>query len=101
MKHAPGPWTVSFRPEAENEYLLWDADYNYLEDTSLPCKSANARLIAAAPELLEALQAIQARINGNFDNPKLFAFGPLSTSAADDCLEIAHAAIAKATGENK
>ena len=49
-------------------------------------------------ELLAALQAIEARVSGVFDSPKLLAFGPLSTSTADDCLNIARAAIAKATG---
>ena len=49
-------------------------------------------------ELLTALEAIRARINGVFDHPALVAFGPLDTCEGD-CAEIARAAIAKATGE--
>ena len=46
---------------------------------------ANARLIAAAPELLEALQAVQAFVHGQADAVEPFG--------------LVRAAIAKATGE--
>lgn len=49
-------------------------------------------------DLLEALEAIEARISGTWDNPALVAFGPLSTNTDADCLSIARAAIAKANG---
>ena len=58
---------------------------------------SNTQLIAAAPELLEALKAIRARLGGEFDNPSLVAFGPLMTTEAD-IEAIAEAAIAKAEG---
>lgn len=36
----------------------------------------------------EALSAIKARIDGEWDNPALVKFGPLSTSVNDDILSI-------------
>jgi len=48
---------------------------------------ANARLIAAAPDLLEALRACHAMLNGETDR-----------QADDDTTEMVLAAIAKATG---
>ncbi len=62
-------------------------------------RQANARLIAAAPDLLAALEAIEARISGTYDNPALMAFGPLSIDTEADCSAIARAAIAKARGQ--
>jgi hypothetical protein len=51
-KHTPGPWHVTVAYSAENVYYLWDEDDNYPKDTSADVMDANARLIAAAPELL-------------------------------------------------
>lgn len=62
------------------------------------CERIN-NLIMAAPELLEALEAIQARINGDFDNPSLLKFGTLD-KLDGDCGSIASAAIAKAWGQS-
>ena len=58
---------------------------------------ANAHLIAAAPEMLEALEAITARINGEYDNPTLIRMGDL-TNVQDDIETYAKRAIAKAKG---
>lgn len=52
-------------------------------------------------ELLSALEAINARINGVYDCPALVAFGPLHHDTQWDCLRIAEEAIAKAKGEIK
>jgi hypothetical protein len=52
-------------------------------------------------ELLSALEAIKARINGVYDCPALVAFGPLQNDTQLDCLRIADEAIAKAKGETK
>lgn len=46
--------------------------------------------------LLAALEAIEARISGEWDNPALVSFGELSTNTDDDVLRIARAAIAAA-----
>ncbi len=54
------------------------------------------RLLAAAPELLAALKAIVARIEGVWDDPDLMAYGPLDINSDRDVMAIAQQAIAKA-----
>ena len=54
------------------------------------------RLKAQNAELVGALRAIVARVNGEFDLPGLVSFGPLSTDIGVDVFDIARAAIAKA-----
>jgi hypothetical protein len=62
--------------------------------------NANAQLIITAvnsyDDMLEALKAIKARLNGEFDHPSLVAYGPLSDSETDDILGYAEEAIQKA-----
>jgi hypothetical protein len=50
----------------------------------------------AHAELVTALTAIVARINGEWDNPALVGFGPLDVNSDNDILAIANAALAKA-----
>lgn len=93
-KHTPGPWevgpvddTVVTHVGADGVRLVVaeiDGDYNQPE--TWPIMEANARLIAAAPELLEALDRIQ-------NWPRVF-----DGLRAED-VAFARAAIAKATGE--
>ena len=105
--HTPGPWTV-LPEEADKDYLrirgtrlgarykvanvhmprLWESNY-VLRDRENAESQANARLIAAAPELLEALQKML---------PELRGLSIVSDTAAE-MLREAEAAIAKATGE--
>lgn len=59
---------------------------------------ANARLIAAAPELLDALETILLRIDGRFDSELLVKQGCLG-STLDDIQAYARQAIAKAKGD--
>lgn len=58
-----------------------------------------ARLISTVSDLLEALQAIKARVAGEFDDPSLMSFGPLTANAVEDVERIAVIALAKARGE--
>lgn len=91
-KHTPGPWTTE-----KNEHGYWVGATNPTNkpvcDVHLFCIDnrepqvfshdetlANARLIAAAPEMLEALQGVVGR-------------------SPDDWYEKVQAAIAKATGK--
>ena len=86
-KHTPGPWAIRQDPKAGPLYN-WnvgiDGRPQYWIQVAV-CSEHDARLIAAAPDLLEALRSI--------------------TDAADEKrvtakhYEIARAAIAKATGE--
>ena len=87
--HTPGPWDA----------IWWDADGLYVgkEDTSAPVdvvaciesnNEADARLIAAAPDLLEALERLADR----------FAFDGVPEDGEEE-YEEALAAIRKACGE--
>jgi len=92
-KHTPGPWQVT--PDRTRVQTADDAiDYQIAdcEDTHFPppleqCE-ANARLIAAVPELLEALKTIIQAFDTTF-NPE----------RRRQVLEDAKQAIAKAEGK--
>ena len=59
-KHTPGPWTCNANYGTQH-YMVWDADGNYHEmrdDVASPEMDANARLIAAAPDLLAPLKEL-------------------------------------------
>lgn len=49
-KHTPGPWNVACE---SGEWFATLQDYS-----PIPCTIENARLIAAAPDLLEALKRL-------------------------------------------
>lgn len=86
FKGTPGPW---YRGGVENNKVSINAG-NYfvaLVDES-SAQLANARLIAAAPELLEALQACE----------KILSEIPLTVDLVEDLL-FARSAIAKALGQ--
>ena len=100
--HTPGPWKLSRTvdgflavagPRGRNVCSVG-------ADELFPDIIHDARLIAAAPDLLEALKAIKARYEGVFDHPALLKQGALNTNAATDMWAIANRAIAKAEGRN-
>ncbi len=83
-KHTPGPWSV-LPNYAKAYFTVFDGDGNFGEldhDTI----SANARLIACAPELLEVLQKWEVFMLANYKPEDISWF------AETQC------AIAKATG---
>lgn len=86
-KHTPGPWTIRETAThitvigANNESLFHD-------DKRIPCVIQDARLIAAAPDLLDALRAMLDNCHDTERDDAIVA----SVAAA-------RAAIAKATGE--
>jgi len=92
-KHTPGPWSVSELSASGH----FSEDYIFIEPGIAVIERAvegqdaedmpNAHLIAAAPELLEALQAARLHIVGE----------ALPTKA--NAIAMIKAAIAKATGE--
>lgn len=68
-QHTPGPWSVERHPHSghplvagEGEYVVADCGNGEIETAS---EEANARLIAAAPELLEALISLRDFLRGN------------------------------------
>ncbi len=105
-QHTPGPWTVETwnyamatppRKEltitAEKDAVakvngLWRSERTVSEIDERQEEKANARLIAAAPELLAALKSITEAYQ------KMFETMPVAWQTYDD---IAQSAIAKAT----
>lgn len=91
-QHTPGPWY-----HFGNEVRHKDNDPRYYDlicqcghhpDKKTEAK-ANAELIASAPTMAEKLDAIAARINGEWDNIALLKLlGPLNTSPIEDIQKI-------------
>jgi hypothetical protein len=66
--HTPGPWTLRMRAKP---ILAWDVVTTDGAVMGGVYEEANARLIAAAPELLEALEAVaQLLDNGQPIDPE-------------------------------
>jgi hypothetical protein len=85
--HTPGPWAIGIDSDSERmQVIAWTGDHvAYVECDPL---DANARLIAAAPDLLEAcLDAYALLINGEEG----------SDSTVDEVLATLRRAHAKAT----
>ena len=108
VQHTPTPWQAE--PEEASEgrgIVICSAAGDAIVATITPEDDhqadavdwANAGLIVQAvnshADLVAALKAIVARINGVWDDPDLVALGPLSTESAD-IEQIAKLAIAKA-----
>ena len=93
MTHTPGAWQVGRVHKGFDGPFDWGI-FNHEEDLiatvwgSGECEKADARLIAAAPELLEALQRLSAQCE------RLRLPGQPETDAE----KTARAVIAKATG---
>jgi hypothetical protein len=65
--HTPGPWTAhgcTLYAGSDRIAQTWDAEYDGLPT---PEMEANAKLIAAAPQLLESLQWALAQISDDLD----------------------------------
>jgi len=104
-KHTPGPWRISAESqsivEQDNQAigsklgLLIATAHGYTDSGYFPDDDegvANARLIAAAPELLEALKIFLNEFND-------FEVMKRTPIAYHKVVKAAHAAIAKAEGE--
>ncbi len=92
-KHTPGPWGCIDTSNHAHDYRLTKPDGStlplHVEANDHSEQRANARLIAAAPDLLKALQkfALKHRHTYGLDG------------AWDEEITMAEAAITKATGE--
>lgn len=88
--HTPGPWHV----DADREFIVVDDSHNPADiacsDMDGAVGIANAKLMAASPELLAACQDLSTRL------------GRLSGHRDDlDAIESARLAIVKAIGEDR
>lgn len=89
-KHTPGPWTVDDNylcAKVKDETIYLAKIHSWSKDAPEEGK-ANARLIAAAPELLESLEWWQKLGNEG-----------ASSDEWDSCQRMMDAVIAKARGE--
>lgn len=80
-KHTPGPWDI----------VKVDCGVFKISGAFACENSANAALIASAPDLLEALRAIKAALEDG---------SVLTQEGIEDMHDIARAAIAKAEGKS-
>lgn len=96
--HTPGPWTIvnpatetwgTYNIQEAYEHISGLTQEGGVSEEQEAVDSANIRLIAAAPELLEALEFIVTRQAGDLP------------TYMNPALEKARAAIAKARGEEK
>ena len=99
MSYIKGPWHIGMKPGP----IIYGKKGEQIADcrSILPRieRNANAKLIQSAPELIETLEAIVARISGVYNHPSLLKKGPLSVDSQHDILVWAKNAISEATGE--
>ncbi|EKC5751867.1 hypothetical protein SNN62_004191 [Cronobacter sakazakii] len=81
MKYSPGPWKWEGKVLCNEKNIVGGGDWDF--------SAANKQLIAAAPDLLEALKSIMELQTRGY------------VVLGDKCTEMARAAIAKAIGEEE
>ncbi len=94
--HAPGPW--SFRGVRDASHRCVEAGPNLIA-SDIPSE-ADARLIAAAPDLKRELLKLRNEVDGliaNFDDELRDVLGDASLDVLTERLTAASAALAKAT----
>ena len=100
--HTPGPWVSGHFDDIDDEIIIQTSEGEYVasidcdgayEGKIAKCIDANARLIAAAPDLLEALKMVGGIIH-NGDDPDGSGFFDITAKE----IEQVFAAIAKAKG---
>jgi hypothetical protein len=94
-KHTPGPWHVGggdIRDAKSYAVALIDPRDKLGE------RDANARLIAAAPEMYEALQAWMDHRSARMSSDD---YSTIPAGRMDEIIRAAESALAKATGEPK
>lgn len=103
--YTPGPWTVQDEYDETLPIDGWDEDLDAsveiarvsLDMLTPKQREANARLIAAAPELLAALEAVMVAIDC-YDSQHEASMARAINRSNPLSIEAARAAIAKAKG---
>jgi len=93
-QHTPGPWQIMTRDSVGDNIFTESKPHRRIANTYGDAEEyiANARLIAAAPDLLAALERIVAKYEAAPD-------GPLGCGFVNGDFFAARAAITKARGE--
>jgi hypothetical protein len=101
VSHTPGPWTAESYPSIKHPNGVWYIKGPAEEDYEGWTNPADARLIAAAPVLLAALEQIAGLSAGlqGLRADSMMMRGVSPVKLIGDARDIARAAIAKATGE--
>jgi len=109
-QHTPGPWTIEISMSQYGNYSILEAmDEDFFKEDEVNDKTdkANARLIAAAPDMLEALELAKAMGFGGEHPDECYepvnivpaGYAKFSGPLACQCgLAIVEAAIDKAKG---
>ena len=99
--HTPGPWKYKIPPKKDRAYILDASDNVPSVARCLPrgpgVLEANARLIASAPMMLDALQGMVNQVNYMLERNGGEIEGYSDTSSFS-AMDHARRAIAKATG---
>lgn len=88
-KHTPGPWHVA---STSGRMIITETRVPCIAETYNEDAEANARLMAASPELLDALNAVMTDISDA-------AFNGVTSPLHIETRNKVRVAIAKATGE--
>jgi hypothetical protein len=104
--HTPGSWTASIAPSTSGRGYDISRDGVRIastpgwhpDDARASDEASNARLIAAAPELLAALRPLAAMGDASLRGAILAALRPHERDSFIAATDNARAAIAKATG---
>jgi hypothetical protein len=92
-RHTPAPWEIEGGPNGSQMLVAHqrDEDGAFTEVVAHVHRADNAALIAAAPDLLEVLEDVVARID--------YESGAENAAVAEELLIRTRAAIAKARGQ--
>jgi len=88
MSATPGPWRVVTNPHAPANFAVEAENGEYIGNVGVGFSESDARLIAAAPELLESLKSLMHGLDDYWQDQN------------PDAVAAARAAIAKAEGRS-
>jgi len=94
-EHTPGPWT--FDQDSPGRYAIFAKQGPITVQPAMVYGLPDARLIAAAPDLLAALQEIAAADEASMLELEAMGIGYVRSPENVRLVELARAAIAKAT----
>lgn len=111
-QHTPGPWVFEQQPYSSSSYYIRGHDLRtgrtmtwgkgavaHIPRSTVMPMEANARLIAAAPDLLDALQGMLAIVSDSLGVAGYHLNGDTAGWDEFDEVDAAREAIAKATGQ--